>query len=175
MLCPQPRTLAGLVAAKLRIRPHHHLVTPCTVNFACRVNPRVIDDSAWLKLIWASLNIEQQDVLSEIHYPLAMIKAMAVVWTHAGLRCNEIGRLAVGCARSQNDDILNDDGSRVPAGTLCYLRVPVGHERSFAWAARFRRLARDYERLDTILKGPHLPAFATLMLRNLANIISTSS
>jgi len=22
-------------------------------------------------------------------------------------------------------------------------------ERSFAWAARFRRLARDYERLDT--------------------------
>jgi transposase len=26
-------------------------------------------------------------------------------------------------------------------------------ERSFAWAARFRRLARDYERLDTSLKG----------------------
>jgi len=25
-------------------------------------------------------------------------------------------------------------------------------ERSFAWAARFRRLARDYERLDTTLK-----------------------
>ena len=95
-------------------------------NFACRLNPRVIDDSAWLKLIWASLNIEQRDLLSEIHYPLAMIKAMAVVWTHAGLRRNEIGRLAVGCARSQNDDILNDDGSRVPAGTLCYLDVPAG-------------------------------------------------
>jgi transposase len=29
-------------------------------------------------------------------------------------------------------------------------------ERSFAWAARFRRLARDYERLDTTLKGLHL-------------------
>ncbi len=28
-------------------------------------------------------------------------------------------------------------------------------ERSFAWAARFRRLARDYERLDTSLKGFH--------------------
>ncbi len=41
-------------------------------------------------------------------------------------------------------------------------------ERSFAWAARFRRLARDYERLDTKLKGLHLLAFATLMLRNLA-------
>jgi integrase len=111
---------------KLRIRPHHHLATPRTANFACRVNPRVIDDSAWLKLIWASLNIEQGDLLSEIHYPLAMIKAMAVVWTHAGLRRNEIGRLAVGCARSQKDDILNDDGSRVPSGTLCYLDVPAG-------------------------------------------------
>jgi len=37
-------------------------------------------------------------------------------------------------------------------------------ERRFAWTARFRRLARDYERLDTTLKGLHLLAFATLML-----------
>ena len=44
-------------------------------------------------------------------------------------------------------------------------------ERSFAWAARFRRLARDYERLDTTLKGLHLLAFATLMLRNLADTL----
>jgi len=48
-------------------------------------------------------------------------------------------------------------------------------ERSFAWAARFRRLARDYERLDTTLKGLHLLAFATLMLRNLAQTLSPSS
>ena len=48
-------------------------------------------------------------------------------------------------------------------------------ERSFAWAARFRRLARDYERLDTTLKGLHLLAFATLMLRNLANTLKRSS
>lgn len=109
---------------KLRIRPHHHLATPRTVSFASRVNPRVIDDAAWLKLIWASLNIERADLLSEIHYPLAMIEAMAVVWTHAGLRQNEIKRLVVGCARGQHEDILNDDGSRVPSGTLCYLDVP---------------------------------------------------
>ena len=48
-------------------------------------------------------------------------------------------------------------------------------ERSFAWAARFRRLARDYERLDTTLKGLHLLAFATLMLRTLANTLIPSS
>jgi transposase len=37
-------------------------------------------------------------------------------------------------------------------------------ERSFAWAARFRRLARDYERLPQTLAGLHFVAFATLML-----------
>ena len=38
-------------------------------------------------------------------------------------------------------------------------------ERSFAWLARFRRLARDYERLPETLKGLHLLAFAILLLR----------
>jgi transposase len=37
-------------------------------------------------------------------------------------------------------------------------------ERSFAWAARFRRLARDYERLPETLAGLHFVAFAILML-----------
>lgn len=32
-------------------------------------------------------------------------------------------------------------------------------ERSFAWSARFRRLARDYERLPTTLAGFHFIAF----------------
>jgi transposase len=41
-------------------------------------------------------------------------------------------------------------------------------ERSFAWAARFRRLARDYERLAQTLAGLHYLAFAILMLANLA-------
>ena len=37
-------------------------------------------------------------------------------------------------------------------------------ERSFDWAARFRRLARDYERLPETLAGLHYLAFACLML-----------
>ena len=41
-----------------------------------------------------------------------------------------------------------------------------GVERSFAWAARFRRLARDYERLATTLAGYHWLAFALLMLKS---------
>jgi len=37
-------------------------------------------------------------------------------------------------------------------------------ERSFGWMARFRRLARDYERLATTLAGLHFVAFAFLLL-----------
>ena len=40
-------------------------------------------------------------------------------------------------------------------------------ERSFAWAARFRRLARDYERLASTMAGYHWLAFAMLMLNAL--------
>lgn len=40
-------------------------------------------------------------------------------------------------------------------------------ERSFAWAARFRRLARDYERLAPTLAGLHWLAFLGLMLNSL--------
>jgi transposase len=40
-------------------------------------------------------------------------------------------------------------------------------ERPFAWAARFRRLARDYERLAATLAGYHWLVFAMLMLKTL--------
>jgi transposase len=40
-------------------------------------------------------------------------------------------------------------------------------ERSFAWAARFRRLVRNYERLPDTLAGLHLIAFACLFLKRL--------
>ena len=43
-------------------------------------------------------------------------------------------------------------------------------ERSFAWAARFRRLARDYERVPETVAGLHFVAFACLMLHRVLNL-----
>jgi transposase len=40
-------------------------------------------------------------------------------------------------------------------------------ERSFAWLGRFRRLARDYERLAGVLAGWHWLAFLTVLLPRL--------
>jgi transposase len=44
-------------------------------------------------------------------------------------------------------------------------------ERSFAWAARFRRLARDYERLPTTLAGLHFLALACLFLHRVIPLL----
>src|SRR5262245_232144 len=45
-------------------------------------------------------------------------------------------------------------------------------ERSFGWTARFRRLARDYERLPATLAGLHYLAFVILMLKNVAALLA---
>ena len=45
-------------------------------------------------------------------------------------------------------------------------------ERSFGWLSRFRRLARDYERLPETLAGLHYLAFVILMLKNVLEILT---
>jgi transposase len=47
-------------------------------------------------------------------------------------------------------------------------------ERSFAWAARFRRLTKDYERLPEVVAGLHFLAFVTLMLHRLLTVVAQS-
>lgn len=48
-------------------------------------------------------------------------------------------------------------------------------ERSIGWAARFRRLARDYERLADTLASLHYVAFVCLMLGRTVSLLSSGS
>jgi transposase len=48
-------------------------------------------------------------------------------------------------------------------------------ERSFAWMARFRRLARDYERLAETLAGLHFVAFAILLVHRFVTFMAQSA
>jgi transposase len=48
-------------------------------------------------------------------------------------------------------------------------------ERGFGWAARFRRLARDYERLAETLAGLHYVAFVCLMLSKTISLFASGS
>lgn len=47
-------------------------------------------------------------------------------------------------------------------------------ERDFAWATRFRRLVRDYERLPETVAGLHFVAFAVVMLHRLITLAAQS-
>ena len=47
-------------------------------------------------------------------------------------------------------------------------------ERSFAWASRFRRLVRDYERLEETLTAFHFVVFAMLMLVKAAPLLKSA-
>ncbi len=47
-------------------------------------------------------------------------------------------------------------------------------EHSFSWLSRFRRLARDYERLTSTLAGLHFIAFAIIMLQKFVQIMNQS-
>ena len=48
-------------------------------------------------------------------------------------------------------------------------------ERSFAWMTRCRRLVKDYERYAETLAGLHVVAFACLMLKRAAEIMTTGA
>jgi transposase len=47
-------------------------------------------------------------------------------------------------------------------------------ERSFGWLNRFRRLARDYERLPETLAGLHFVVFAMLMLVHAVPVLQSA-
>lgn len=65
---------------------------------------------------------------------------------------------------------------RLPAAKRGFVLLPRRWvvERSFAWATRFRRLAKDYERLPETVAGLHFVAFACLMLQRLLTLAAQS-
>jgi transposase len=58
---------------------------------------------------------------------------------------------------------------KLDAAKNCFVLLPKRWvvECSSAWTGRFRRLARDFERLPSTFAGLHWPAFVSLMLHSL--------
>jgi transposase len=65
---------------------------------------------------------------------------------------------------------------KLPEAKRAFVLLPRrwGVERSFAWATRFRRLVKDYERYASTLADLHLVAFVCLMLRQAAQLATGS-
>ena len=79
-------------------------------------------------------------------------------------------------ARDAHDHGIHLEVVKLPAARQGFVLLPRRWvvERSFAWAARFRRLARDFERLPTTLAGLHYLAFVCLMLRQLDGLLQSA-
>ena len=107
-----------------RFDPRRSFAAPGSIRALIGPKPRVIADDVWAKLLWAGINLTEDDFgsaphVSEYYYPLAMIKALAIVWLFAGLRIDEIRRLRVGCLVRQPDSTAATDAR------ICLLDVPV--------------------------------------------------
>lgn len=115
--------------------PSRVLATPRSVRAKLGTNPRVISDEIWAKLLWAGLNLTDDDLpktkglngppITSI-YPLELVRAVAITWLFSGLRRNEILRLRVGCIRWQRTDVVVPETEAVlRKDDVCWLDVPV--------------------------------------------------
>lgn len=92
-----------------RFSPAQTLVPSRAILAKIGPAPRVIADDIWAKLIWAGLNLTEKDLKDRskrkgwadqpLRYPLAMVRAVAVLWLFGGLRRDEIHRMRVGAIR----------------------------------------------------------------------------
>jgi transposase len=111
--------------------------------------------------------------------PLGQLLALHVTPANEQDRA-QVGRLAaVQEATGEHSELAYADqgytgADPAPAARQGFVLLPRRWvvERSFAWASRFRRLARDYERLPTMLAGLHFAAFACLMLHQFIHTLS---
>lgn len=84
------------------------------------------------------------------------------------------GEKAAAAAEEQGVDLLI---VRLPEAKRGFVLLPIRWvaERSLAWTTRFRRLVRDYERYPSTLAGLHFVAFAILMLKQAAALLTGSA
>ncbi len=82
------------------------------------------------------------------------------------------GERAASAAKAQGIDL---EVVKLPEAKRGFVLLPRRWvvERSFAWATRFRRLAKDYERYASTLADLHVVAFACIMLKQAARLATS--
>jgi integrase len=116
----------------VQLNPHRALQAPRSLRNLLGPNPRVIEKELWAKILWAAMNLQAEDLPVARKqnmtptYPLEMVRAIAIVWCFAALRCDEIMRLRVGCIRWQYEDVMvPETGEILPKDAVCFLDIPV--------------------------------------------------
>jgi len=110
----------------VRLNPSRALQAPRSLRHLIGPDPRAVESDRWAKVLWAAMNLEADDLPGKVVYPLAMVRAVAIVWCFAALRSDEIVRLRVGCVRWQYEDVtVPETGEMVPKDAVCFLDIPV--------------------------------------------------
>ncbi|MBB5156841.1 tyrosine-type recombinase/integrase [Saccharopolyspora phatthalungensis] len=89
----------------------------------------MIADDIWAKLLWAGLNLGEDDLPvtnAGNFYPIDLVRAVTLAWLFSGQRSDEIARLRVGCIRWQHDGaaITGDSDQVLARDAVCLLDVP---------------------------------------------------
>lgn len=121
----------------LSFDPKYYLATHKSLLRRRRQNPRPIAPALWAKLREAGLSLTKEDLpiinstsvksskaSPKSWYPLAMVRAIAIIWLSTGLRLDEIRRLKVGCIQPAFWEENEHSSSSTP--TICSLTVPRG-------------------------------------------------
>jgi len=117
-----------------RFDPRRALGIPRSIAALIGPDPRVIAEEVWAKLMWAGLNLGEDDLpkhgtpgaTGAAWYPLELVRAVALLWLFAGLRVDEILRLRVGAIRWQTTPDADADASE----RVCLLDVPTNKTTS---------------------------------------------
>jgi integrase len=111
-----------------RFDPYRVLATPPSIAALLGPNPRVIADEIWAKLLWAGLNLAEDDLppwKAGFFYPIELVRAVTLTWLFSGQRSDEIARLRLGCIRWQHDGHpIPGNADVLAADAVCLLDVP---------------------------------------------------
>ncbi|MGE5285607.1 MAG: tyrosine-type recombinase/integrase [Micromonosporaceae bacterium] len=111
-----------------RFDPARALATPRSIQALQGPDPRVIADDIWAKLLWAGLNLDNDDLPSTDGraHPVEMVRAVTLTWLFSGQRSDEIARLRLGCVRWQHNGtpILSGSDQVLARDAVCLLDVP---------------------------------------------------
>jgi transposase len=103
-------------------------------------------------------------------------RVQAITGDHVTLAYVDAGSTGTEPAQAAADAGIQLEVVSLPAAKRGFVLLPRRWvvERGFGWMARFRRLARDYERLPTTVAGLHFVAFACLMLHRVVPLLTTT-
>jgi hypothetical protein len=109
---------------RARFDPASSLRIPSSLSAQLKSAPRDVDDDIWAKLVAAAISFRPEDFPPLIQYPMPFVRAVAIVWTFAALRQDEICRLSVDCIKwsSTTIDLIDNEQRSLPT---CQLMVPV--------------------------------------------------